>query len=470
MRIQRFIVELHRRSVWQVLGIYLFAGWGALEVIEGLTGTAGLPEWFPTAALAVLVLFLPIVLAAAFVRENADPPMDGTSDVGTLDGAAEEFEERRPVAQFVANARTALVAGASAMMVLAVLGVWFSSRPADAGDGGDAERLTEDQGVALPSDGPAGTLRLTTIPAGAEVRVVRISSDAAEEASAQAPIVTSTPIEDLSLPEGEYLLEITEATSNSLGFVVTIVANQPFSRSVTLTPTSALTEGMLGVDDGVLLTDTLGLRVPGFHMDRTEVANEAFVRFVRDGGYDQPSLWPDTLSLRGGPVPRREALAMLVDDTGLAGPRNWSGALYPASEGVLPVTWVTWYEADAYCRWAGKRLPSFRQWWRAALGSTANQYPWGMNTVDIEARANFNLRQAMPVGSFSTGASEFGVLDLAGNVREWVDRERSDDVRALTVGGSWQDPQYIFDPSWREPLPLGLGSPNTGFRCIRTIE
>lgn len=468
MNIKRFIVELHRRSVWQVLGIYLFAGWGAVEVVKGLTETAGLPPWFPAAALAVLALFLPIVLAAAFVRESAEAQPGGVSGEYHLstDSAAELLEERGPAVRFMANTRTALVAGASGMLLMALVGVWFASRQAGTGD---AEELAPVPGTVLEPDGPQGALSLTTVPAGAEVRVTRISSDVGQDDPPPAPILASTPVEDLALPEGEYLLEFAEGTSNALGFTVSILAGQPLSRSVTLTPTSALTAGMLAVDEGVLLADTLGLRVPGFYIDRTEVANEEFVRFVRDGGYDEPSLWPETLSLLGGPLPRRDALARLVDETGFASPRNWSGAIYPQGEGGLPVTSVTWYEADAYCRWAGKRLPSFRQWWRAALGNTPYQYPWGGNAEDVRARANFSLRQVMPVGSYPTGASGFGVLDMAGNVREWVGLTRSDDVRALTVGGSWQDPTYTFDLVWQEPLPLGLDSPNTGFRCIRTI-
>ena len=467
MSIKRFIVELHRQSVWRVLGIYLFAGWGAVEVVKGLTETAGLPPWFPAASLAVLALFLPIVLAAALVRESPETQRDGASDDEALDSAAELLEERGPVVQFVANTRTALVAGASGMLLMAFVGVWFASRQAGTGD---AEVATSAPESVLEPDGSWGGLSLTTVPAGAEVRVTHISSDAGQDDPPPAPIVASTPVEDLALPEGEYLLEFTEGTSNALSFTVSIRPGPPLSRSVTLTPTSALTAGMLAVDEGVLLADTLGLRVPGFLIDRTEVANEEFVHFVRDGGYDEPSLWPDTLSLLGGPLPRRDALARLVDETGLASPRNWSGAIYPQGEGSLPVTSVTWYEADAYCRWAGKRLPSFRQWWRAALGNTPSQYPWGGNSDDVQARANFSLRQATPVGFYPIGASGFGVLDMAGNVREWVDLTRPDDVRALTVGGSWQDPTYTFDLVWQEPIPLGLDSPNTGFRCIRTLE
>ena len=68
--LKRLISEIHRRSLWQVLGIYLAGSWGVLQVVDTLVGTLGLPDWFPPLALALLLVGLPIVLATAFVGER----------------------------------------------------------------------------------------------------------------------------------------------------------------------------------------------------------------------------------------------------------------------------------------------------------------------------------------------------------------------------------------------------------------
>ncbi len=75
-RLRQLIREIHRRSLWQVLGIFLLGGWVAFEVVQTLTEGLGLPEWFPAFAIVLLIIGRPVVLATAFVQEGG-PGRDG---------------------------------------------------------------------------------------------------------------------------------------------------------------------------------------------------------------------------------------------------------------------------------------------------------------------------------------------------------------------------------------------------------
>ncbi|MCK5237740.1 MAG: formylglycine-generating enzyme family protein [Deltaproteobacteria bacterium] len=172
-----------------------------------------------------------------------------------------------------------------------------------------------------------------------------------------------------------------------------------------------------------------------------------------------------------------------IDATGRQMPDEWENGSYPEDRGDHPVTYVTWYDADAYCKWAGKRLPREREWEKGARGSDGRIYPWG-NEWDLN-KSNNPLRaieETKPVGSFPKGVNQFGLYDMSGNVWEWVDEgynshPGSDYINpefgenyALLKGGSWWDCMFYgcgisaptFNRAFFDPTTK---SDSYGFRC-----
>jgi gamma-glutamyl hercynylcysteine S-oxide synthase len=164
------------------------------------------------------------------------------------------------------------------------------------------------------------------------------------------------------------------------------------------------------------------VHVPAFHIDTVPVTNAAYQEFIADGGYDNPRWWTP----QGWEHRTR---------TGLHAPLFWTrdggqwlrrrfGTTEPVPPGE-PVLHVCWYEADAYARWAGRRLPTETEWEKAARHDPATgrtlRYPWG----DDDPRphhANLGQRhlQPAPAGSHPAGASPLGVHQLIGDVWEWT--------------------------------------------------
>jgi gamma-glutamyl hercynylcysteine S-oxide synthase len=163
--------------------------------------------------------------------------------------------------------------------------------------------------------------------------------------------------------------------------------------------------------------------LPAFKLDRLLVTNEEYARFVEEGGYSRREWWSD----EGWQWRERERVIM---------PLYWSknGDTFNVrtmfgEEGMgpqHPVTGISWYEAEAYARFAGKRLPTEAEWERAATGpaSTGGQkrrFSWG-DAPPSPALCNFDNNHwgTTPVGSFPEGASAEGCLDMTGNVWEWT--------------------------------------------------
>jgi eukaryotic-like serine/threonine-protein kinase len=182
------------------------------------------------------------------------------------------------------------------------------------------------------------------------------------------------------------------------------------------------------------------IRLAAFHIDRTEVTRAMYARCVA----------------------ARRCKSLAVDLT---------------AEPSLPVTHLNWNEARTFCAFAGGRLPTEDEWEKAARGGDGREFPWGTELDCTRANwGNFenegpcarkNPGKPVDVGSYPQGASPFGVLDMAGNVWEWVaDTYDRDPSRRVVRGGSccsyFVEPRAANRNAWDPSHHDG----DLGFRCV----
>jgi formylglycine-generating enzyme required for sulfatase activity len=277
--------------------------------------------------------------------------------------------------------------------------------------------------------------------------------------------IGNTPIAIRKLVAGEYLIRITAEDKNHLEFLMRVEVGKNLQINRKLTSADGALEGMVLVEESSSPSVASTAVVQAFYIDRSEVTNAHFQRFVAAGGYRDQTLWPETLLVNGRPIPWAKAVQAFVDRTGLAGPRHWSNGSFPEGKGDHPVVGVSWYEAGAYARWAGKALPTESQWRRAAQGDSGSIFPWGGDVQTVVLRANFESIGTRPVSSYPLGVSPFGCLDMAGNVREWL-QDPMAGTRRMVVGGSWQDPPYMFEASHSEAFDPAYANEAIGFRLV----
>ena len=250
------------------------------------------------------------------------------------------------------------------------------------------------------------------------------------------------------------LVHVSFAQSQTAGDMVTIPAG-PFTMGSDIGPP----------DERPAHTVTL----PAFSIDRNQVTNAQFANFLRTLGpksertdsYYQEDDGDARIHFRGG---------------------QWSVESGFENHAAVEPSWIG---AREYCRWAGKRLPTEAEWEKAARGTDGRKYPWGNQAPDRNrAQYGAGWRDTAPVGRFASGASPYGVLDMAGNTWEWVSsayepypynasdgRENMEPgpVRGPRGGGQDSSADEITTTQRGRMLSRGFraGHHNIGFRCAR---
>ncbi len=221
-------------------------------------------------------------------------------------------------------------------------------------------------------------------------------------------------------------------------------------------------EFWMGIDGTVGLYDEKPRHkvvLDAFYMDTYEVTTRRYAQFLKETKRKAPWLW--------------ELVRLDI-------------------HGDRPVVGVSWFDADEYCRWTGKRLPTEAEWEKAARGTDERLYPWGNVPPNAELAnfalgARFSYSQAlMPVGHYHRAKSPYGLYDMAGNVWEWVQDwyesiyyehspeqnpagPETGEFKALR-GGAWSDlPKYLLTYG-RFKLPPDTQNSYIGFRCAKSVS
>jgi formylglycine-generating enzyme required for sulfatase activity len=207
-----------------------------------------------------------------------------------------------------------------------------------------------------------------------------------------------------------------------------------------------------------------------FNLATEPVTNEGFAVFVRAGGYTNDAFWPS--------VPRRIRRNFLAHDGQNFGPATWPTAECPSDRARHPVAGICYYEAVAFTTWLNDVqrhsdwlwiLPTEDMWEFAARGPDARVYPWGNAfRPDVCNSAEQQIGSTTPVGDFPAGAGPFGVLDLAGNVWEFVDAADQPTWGCVLRGGSFLNTSDQVKSTLRLfNVPRDHRAPDFGFRCAQ---
>lgn len=342
-------------------------------------------------------------------------------------------------------------------------------RLTDAGAYGKAAALALEARAVLPNDPTLATLwtratgevNIVSVPSGAEVSI-RLYQGNPNAWQA----LGKTPLKKVRVPREAHVWQIAKPGFAAIVFIGTPPGiplpgtHSSLGLTFNLRPQENVPPEMVVVSGGRVglgypLAQAPSASVADFLIDRHEVTNEEYKRFVDAGGYHRPEFWKQTFVKGGRIVKWNDAVALFRDATGNPGPAAWQFGEYPQGCGKYPVAGVSWYEAAAYAEFAGKSLPTAYHWRLASESDVL--------TPVIALGSNFRGKGTQLIGSEGT-LSGFGTTDMAGNVKEWCWNESREHTR-LILGGGYDEPNYMFNfTDARSPWDRLL---DFGFRCAK---
>lgn len=220
-------------------------------------------------------------------------------------------------------------------------------------------------------------------------------------------------------------------------------------------------EGIPGKSIGVDEIPQQSVILKAYYIDKYEVTNKDYKTFIDAVKYPPPETPYD-----------KDTFA-------------WTGSEIPDGQEDYPVTYVNWNDADAYCRWAGKRLSSEAEWEKAARGTDGRQWPWGNESRGDACNTKYTVAgMLLPKGSIASDVSPYGVYDMCGNVAEWTSsyylpypgstlkRESFGKKFIIARGGSWVMPAFPYSRvSYRANSYLPeYKHRGLGFRCVKDMK
>ena len=257
-----------------------------------------------------------------------------------------------------------------------------------------------------------------------------------------------TPLNDLKLLWGNYALKFVKD-----GYEALEVTSDYNSKSFLLDPVGSMPKGMVHVPAGDVSVAKRSAHLEDFLINKYEVTNREFKKFIEAGAYRDPRYWKFPFVKEDRTLSFDEAMALFVDKTDRSAPSTWDLGNFPAGQDDYPVSGVSWYEAAAYAEFAGNSLPTVYHWYSAASMGTES---------DVLETSNFSGKGPAAVGSYAS-LGPFGTYDMAGNVKEWC--FNSDGKRRYILGGASTEPRYMYqEPDARAAFDR---SENNGFRLVK---